>query len=311
MAFRKLYPEIKPYATGYLEVDDIHTIYWEQCGNPDGVPVIVLHGGPGQGASHDMRRFFDPDFYRIIIFDQRGCGRSQPLGEVKNNSPMDLVRDIEMIRDILKIGKWHVFGGSWGAILALLYASEHPTSCASIMVRSISLFTNKDIDWFLNGMRRVFPEVWDRFAVGHDNKDLLASYETALTDETTKMDAAMQWVNYEGACATLYPQFRTITTDDQKMAAWILARLECHFYRHHTFPDESFLLDRIEKIRHIPGVIIHGRYDMITPLESAYKLHKKWPEADYIIVPDGGHSALDPAIRDRLLMATDNARSIR
>ncbi|PCH99238.1 MAG: prolyl aminopeptidase [Alphaproteobacteria bacterium] len=312
MAFRKLYPEIKPYATGYLEVDDIHTIYWEQCGNPDGVPVVVLHGGPGQGASHDMRRFFDPDFYRIVIFDQRGCGRSQPLGEVENNTPSHLVSDIEILRQTLKIGKWHVFGGSWGAVLALLYASEHPEACASLIVRSVSLFTPKDIDWFINGMRRVFPEVWDRFQKKR-GEDLLKNYNVALAseDEEKRINAALQWVDYEGACATLYPQFRTITTKDQKNTAWVLARLEAHYYLHHVFTDESVILDKVENFRHVPGVIIHGRYDMITPLESAYKLHKKWPEADYIVVPDGGHSSLDPAIRDRLLMATDNARSIR
>lgn len=311
MTFRRLYPEIRPYASGYLDVDDIHTLYWEQSGNPDGVPVVLLHGGPGQGASLDQRRFFDPDFYRIVIFDQRGCGRSEPLGEVRNNAPSALVGDIEKLRDHLRIGKWHVFGGSWGAVLALLYAGEHPAACASLIIRSVSLFTKKDVDWFLYGMRRVFPEVWERFVAGHDKENLLASYNAALDNDETKTDAAMQWVGYEGACATLYPQFRTITTDAQKQAAWVLARLEAHYYMHHAFDDDAVILSKVDKFRHIPGVIIHGRYDMITPLESAYKLHKSWPEADYIIVPDGGHSALDPAIRDRLLMATDNARSIR
>lgn len=313
MAFRKLYPEIRPYASGFLEADAIHTLYWEQSGNPDGVPVILLHGGPGQGASHDHRRFFDPDFYRIVIFDQRGCGRSEPLGELKNNSPAHLVKDIETLRDHLKIGKWHVFGGSWGSVLAMLYATDYPQACASLILRSVSLFTRAEIDWFLNDMRKVFPEVWERFALNRDTKNLLACYDKILSsdNEEEKIEAALQWVHYESSCATLYPHFRTITTEREKTEAWVLARIESHYYKRHAFEKPAAILDKVDRFRHIPGVIIHGRYDMITPLQSAYQLHKAWPEADYIVVPDGGHSALDPAMRDRLMMATDNARSIR
>lgn len=313
MAFRKLYPELRPYATGFLEVDATHTLYWEQSGNPDGVPVIVLHGGPGQGASHDQRRFFDPDFYRIVIFDQRGCGRSEPLGETQDNSPSHLVNDIEQLRNHLRIGKWHVFGGSWGSVLALLYAAEYPHACASMILRSVSLFTRKEIDWFLYDMNKVFPEVWERFAKDRNKDDILGCYNTVLAsdDEEERIQAALQWVHYESSCATLYPHFRTITTDQEKLQAWVLARLEAHYYKHHAFENNETILKLVDRFRHVPGVIIHGRYDMITPLESAYKLHKAWPEADYIIVPDGGHSALDPAMRDRLMMATDNARSIR
>ena len=309
MAFRKLYPDIRPYSSGYLNPDDVHTIYWEQCGNPDGVPVIVLHGGPGQGASPTLRRFFDPEFYRIIIFDQRGCGRSQPLGETECNSPDDLVNDIELIRAHLNIAKWHVFGGSWGAVLALLYAHTHAKNIISLMIRSVSLFTTANVDWFLTGMKKTYPEVWERFAAGHDKDNLLQSYETAL--KNNDHDVGVQWVDYEGSCSTLYPQFRTITSDAERHAAWVLAKMECHYYKHHPFKDDTHILSMVDSFRHVPGVIVHGRYDMITPIESAYKLHKAWPESDFIIVPDGGHSALDPAIRDRILMMTDNARSIR
>ena len=309
MAFRKLYPETRPYSTGYLKVDDIHTLYWEQCGNPDGVPVIVLHGGPGQGASPTLRRFFDPDFYRIIIFDQRGCGRSEPLGEVDHNTPDHLVSDIEALRTHLSVAKWHVFGGSWGAVLALLYAGRHSNRCISLMVRSVSLFTKANVNWFLYGMRKIFPEVWDRYAQGHDRNNLLQSYSDKLAEDN--YDAGVQWVDYEGSCSTLYPQFRTITSDKERQAAFILAKLECHFYQNYAFEDDGAILGLIDQFRHVPGVILHGRYDMITPIECAHKLHHAWPESDMIIVPDGGHSALDPAIQDRVLMMTDNARSIR
>jgi proline iminopeptidase len=255
-----------------------------------------------------IRRFFDPEFYRIIIFDQRGCGRSEPLGETRNNSPTHLVSDIETLRNHLQISKWHVFGGSWGAVLALLYAFDNPNKCISLMLRSVSLFTRDNIDWFLYGMRKIYPEVWDRFAKGHDD-NLLESYDEKLS--AGDYDAGVQWVDYEGSCSTLYPQFRTITSDVDRKNAWVLARLESYFYKEFPFDSNDGILSNIEKIRHIPGVILHGRYDVITPIEGAHALHKAWPESDFIIVPDGGHSALDPAIRDRILMMTDNARSIR
>jgi proline iminopeptidase len=311
MAFRKLYLDIRPFSTGYLKVDDIHTLYWEQCGNPDGVPVIVLHGGPGQGANPMLRRFFDPDFYRIILFDQRGCGRSEPLAELENNTPDHLVSDIVALRNHLKISKWHVFGGSWGAVLALLYAAREPQICISLMIRSISMFTKADCDWFLYGMRKIFPEVWARFARDHNEADILSSYYEALQNDTRRLQAGEQWVDYEGSCSTLYPQFRTVTADSEKQAVWVMALIEAHYFKNHLFKNDKYITDLIDKFRTVPGVLIHGRYDMITPLENAYKLHKAWPESDLIIVPDGGHSALDPAIQDRILMATDNARSIR
>ena len=311
MAFRKLYPDVRPYASGYLKVDDVHTLYWEQCGNPDGVPIVVLHGGPGQGASPTLRRFFDPDFYRIVIFDQRGCGRSEPMAETKNNNPEHLVADIERLRKHLNIGKWHVFGGSWGAVLALLYAAENSKNCISLIIRSVSLFTKDNINWFLYGMQKIYPEVWDRFVKNHDKNDLLNSYCNALKDPSRQLQIGEQWADYEGSCSTLYPKFRTITADSERQAVWVMACLECHYYQNYSFDNDEAILSTINSFRHVPGVLIHGRYDMITPIESAYKLHKEWPESDLIIVPDGGHSALDPSIQDRILMATDNARSIR
>ncbi len=316
MAFRKLYPPIKPYSTGFLTVDDLHTIYWEQCGNPDGVPILLLHGGPGAGAGVDQRRFFDPHFYRIILFDQRGSGRSEPLGEVRDNTPAHLVRDIEALRTHLRIGKWHLFGGSWGATLALLYASAYPENCASLILRGIWLMTESESKWFFGGTRAVFPEVWDRFAnflPEAERHDVLAAYYNRLhgADEAAQLAAAMQWVAYESACATLYPHFQTMITDDQRKRAVALARIESHYYRHHVVPDAQSLMAGLDRFRHVPAVIINGRYDMITPLKTAHDVHKLWPEADYVVVPDGGHSELDPAIRDRLIAATDNARSIR
>jgi proline iminopeptidase len=316
MAFRKLYPALRPYSTGFLQVDDIHNLYWEQSGNPDGVPVLFLHGGPGAGTTPEYRRFFDPHFYRIIMFDQRGCGRSEPLGEVKNNSPEHLVADIEALRQHLRIAKWHIFGGSWGATLALLYAADHPDACASLILRSICLMTKPEIEWFVNGTRTVFPEVWERFAKfipEAERGDLLEAYYKRLhsDDENMRLSAAMQWVACESACATLYPHFQTMFTDDQRMRAIAMARIETHYFKHHLFADNQSLIHRIEDFRHVPAVIVHGRYDMITPLKTAHDLHTLWPEADYVIVPDGGHSAMDPAIRDRLIAATDNARSIR
>jgi proline iminopeptidase len=316
MALRKLYPSIRPYSSGYLAVDDIHTLYWEQSGNPDGVPIVLLHGGPGAGATPEHRRFFDPQFYRIVIFDQRGCGRSSPLGEVQNNTPDLLVSDIEKLRHHLRIGKWHVFGGSWGATLALLYAASHADNCASLILRGIFMLTQPETDWFINGPRTVFPEVWARFA-NHipetERADLFEAYYQRIhgNDIDVQMAAALQWVAYESACATLYPQYQTMITDDQRKQALAMARMETHYFKHHVFADDNSILSKINVFRHVPAVIVQGRYDMVTPLQFAYTLHKAWPEADYVIVPDGGHSALDPAIRDRLIAATDNARSIR
>lgn len=311
-----LFPPISPYSTGFLEVNDIHSLYWEQSGNPDGVPVLLLHGGPGAGATPTHRRFFDPDHYRIIIFDQRGAGRSTPLGCLEDNTLPELVGDIEALRERLNIERWHLFGGSWGSTLALAYSQQYPQRCIGMILRGIFLLEQTEVDWFLYGMKMIFPEAWEQFAAvipeeGHD--DLLRAFHERLTspDDKARMGAAIAWSLYEGACSSLLPNYETITTDEQKSHALALARLESHYFLKHVIPAEDSLLNGIDKIRHIPATIIHGRYDIICPIATAHRLHEIWPEADYIVVPDGGHSALDPAIRSRLIEATENARNLR
>lgn len=309
-----LFPAITPYSSGFLEVDDIHTLYWEQSGNPDGVPILFLHGGPGAGATPVHRRFFDPDHYRIIVFDQRGSGRSHPLGSLEDNTTAHLVSDIEALRAHLSIDRWHIFGGSWGSTLSLAYASAHPARCMSLILRGIFLCEQEEIDWFLYGMRNIFPEAWEQFAgfLPEDQQDdLLSGYYTILTgdDADRQMEAAIRWSLYEGACASLLPNFETITTDEQKSHALALARIEAHYFVHEVIRPEQSLLSRIDVIRNIPATIIHGRYDVICPIRTAHRLHQLWPEAEYVVVPDAGHSALDPALRSRLIEATEKMKS--
>jgi proline iminopeptidase len=310
-----LFPEIPPYSSGFLDVDENHKIYWEQSGNPDGVPIVLLHGGPGAGATPMHRRFFNPEHYRIIIFDQRGAGRSHPLGSIENNSLKHLINDMEELRNRLMIKRWHLFGGSWGSTLALAYAQEHPENCISLILRGIFLLEQQEIDWFLYGMQNIFPEAWEQFSSlipEEESHDLLNAYYKKLTDdnEETQMDAAINWNLYEGACSSLLPNFETITTDEQKQHALATARIEAHYFLSHVISEENSLLNYIDKIRSIPAVIVQGRYDIICPIKTARKLHQNWPEADYIVVQDGGHSAHDPAIRSRLIEATEMMRTI-
>ena len=310
-----LFPPISPYSTGFIEVNDIHSLYWEQSGNPDGIPILLLHGGPGAGATSTHRRFFDPDHYRIIIFDQRGAGRSTPLGCLEDNTLKELLSDMETLRKHLNIDRWHLFGGSWGSTLALAYAQLYPQNCISMILRGIFLMEQTEIDWFLYGMKMIFPEAWEQFAAvipEEQHDDLLRAFHEKLTcpDDKAQMDAAIAWSLYEGACSSLLPNYETITTEEQKRHALALARIESHYFINEVIPPENSLLLGIDKIRHIPATIIHGRYDSICPIYTAYALHMVWPEADYIVVPDGGHSALDPAIRSRLIEATENARTI-
>lgn len=315
-ALMDLFPEIAPYANGFLAVDTTHNIYWEQSGNPDGVPVVLLHGGPGAGASPTHRRFFDPDHYRIIIFDQRGAGRSQPLGSLKHNTARDLVGDIEMLRIHLGVERWHIFGGSWGSTLAMHYAIAHPKRCLSLLMRGIFLCEQDEINWFLYGMRKIFPEAWEQFAglLPDEEQDcLLEGYYKRLTDPDPKVQiqAAIRWALYEGACASLMPNYETITTPEQKQSALALARIEAHYFKNEVIAPEDSILNKIDILRPIPTTIIQGRYDAICPIETAYKLHCAWPEADYIVVPDGGHSAMDPPVRSRLIEATQGLKSLK
>ena len=298
---RDLFPPIEPYRTGTLRLDYRHTMYWEESGNPRGAPVVFLHGGPGAGATAVHRRFFDPDSWRIAIFDQRGAGRSIPLGETQDNSPAHLVADIE---------RWLVFGGSWGSTLALDYAETHPERCAGLVLRGIFLCRAEEIDWFLYGVRRIFPEAWRAFAgflPETERADILAGYHRRLIDPdpAVHMPAARAWSTYEGACSTLLPNPEALSAFGEERLALGLARIEAHFFRRHLFEGARDLIARIGQIRHLPGVIIQGRYDMVCPIGSADALARAWPEAEYRIVADAGHSAMEPGIREQLVLATE------
>jgi proline iminopeptidase len=307
---RDLFAPIEPYRTGTLPLGSRHTMYWEQSGNPRGVPALFLHGGPGAGATPVHRRFFDPEYWRIVIFDQRGAGRSTPLGETKDNSPAHLVADIERLRTALDIEKWLVFGGSWGSTLALHYAENYPMRCLGLVLRGIFLCRHEEIDWFLYGVRRVFPEAWRAFSgfLPEDERDdILAAYYRRLLDPDPRihMPAARAWSVYEGACSTLRPNSETVAAFGEDRLALGLARIEAHFFSRHLFDGECDLIARINRIRHLPGVIVQGRYDMVCPVRSADELARAWPEAKYVIVPDAGHSAMEPGIREQLVLATE------
>lgn len=311
-----LFPKITPYSSGFLDVDDTHKLYWEQSGNPDGIPVVLLHGGPGAGSTPMHRRFFNPEHYRIIIFDQRGAGRSHPLGSLKNNTLEHLINDMEALRKRLMVENWHLFGGSWGSTLALAYAQKHPDRCISMILRGIFLLEQDEIDWFLYGMQNIFPEAWEQFSnlIPEEERDnLLEAYYKRLTNdsEDIQTDAAINWSLYECACSSLLPNYETITTDEQKQHALATARIEAHYFHDGVITKDQSLLKNIDDIRSIPAIIVQGRYDIICPIRTARKLHHIWPEADYIVVPDGGHSAMDPAIRSRLVEATETMKTIR
>lgn len=310
-----LFPEIVPYSSGYLPVENPHEIYWEQSGNPDGTPVVVLHGGPGGGTSPVNRQFFDPDHYRIILFDQRGAGKSTPPVCLINNTTQHLVQDIEALREHLGIEKWHVFGGSWGSTLALSYAAKHADKIKSMVLRGIFLMEEQEIDWLLYGLKTIYPESWEQFVSiipKNEHDDLLNAYHKRLNsdDPEIRMEAAMSWSLYESACSSLIPNYEIITTDEQRAQALAIATIEVHYFYNQLIKTEDSLLNQVNAFRSIPTMIVQGRYDMICPIATAHKLHTNWPEADYIVVPDGGHSALDPPVRSRLIEATENMKSI-
>ena len=305
----ELYPAIEPYETGVLEPAPPHRLYWEVSGNPEGRPVVFLHGGPGAGASADHRRFFDPERYRIVIFDQRGAGRSTPLGALAGNTTADLVGDIELLRERLGIERWLVFGGSWGSTLALAYAQAHPERVTGLVLRGIFLGRPQEIDWFLHGMGRFFPDVWRPFA-GHlpeaERGDLLGNYYRRLTDPDPEvhLPAARAWSAYEGACSTLLPSPETVAAFSDDGMALGLARIEAHYFVNRLFLADGALIEGVERIRRIPAVIVQGRYDMVCPTTTADTLHQAWPEADYQVIPEAGHSAMEPGIRAALVAAT-------
>lgn len=306
----ELYPEIEPYDCGWLDLDGLHHMYWEECGNPRGLPVVFLHGGPGAGSAPAHRRFFDPARYRIVIYDQRGAGRSRPLGELRQNTTPLLVEDIEKLRRHLKIDRWVVFGGSWGSTLALAYAIEHADRCTGLILRGIFLCRKSEIDWFLYGLRHFFPEAWAAFAreiPQAERNDLLSAYYRRLTDPSpaVHMRAARAWSIYEGSCSTLLASPETVAYFASDVVALGLARIEAHYFIHDIFMPENALLANIGRVRHVPAVLVQGRYDAVCPIVTADDLHQAWPEAEYIVVPDAGHSAWEPGICAELVKATE------
>jgi len=310
---RDLFPPIEPHRTGTLRLDERHLMYWELSGNPRGIPALFLHGGPGAGATAVHRRFFDPEYWRIVIFDQRGSGRSTPLGETADNSPTHLVADIERLRTALGIEKWLVFGGSWGSTLALHYAEAYPMRCIGLVLRGIFLCRREEVEWFLYGVSKVFPEAWRAFAgflPEEERDDILAAYYRRLVDPDPRvhMPAARAWSVYEGACSTLLPNPETVAAFGEDRLALGLARIEAHYFSRHLFTGNDDLICHIERIRRLPGIIVQGRYDMVCPTRSADELARAWPEAKYVIVPDAGHSAMELGIREQLVLATEQMK---
>jgi len=307
----ELYPKIEPYTTGYLNLDGYHQMYWEESGNPEGVPVLVIHGGPGAGSSPSNRRFFDPSHYRIILYDQRGAGRSLPYGDLKDNTTPHLIEDIEKLRTHLGIEKWYVFGGSWGTTLGIAYAEAHSKPCLGLILRGIFLCRRSEIEWFLWGAQTLFPEEFRKLIAPlmpeerTDGWAILQAYYTRLTDPNleVRMAAAKVWSSYEGAMATLLPNADVLAAYDEMALG--LARIEAHYFLHDIFLPKNDLLNKIDRIRHIPAVIVHGRYDVVCPIISADDLVQKWPEADYRIIPDGGHSTSEPGIQRELVKAME------
>jgi len=310
-----LFPDISPFETGYLPLDNGHAMYWEQCGNPRGKPVLFLHGGPGAGAGTVHRRFFDPDFWRIIIFDQRGAGRSRPLAGLAANTTPHLVADIERLRDFLGIDRLLLFGGSWGSTLALAYAQAHPARVSGAVLRGIFLGRPAEVEWFLYGLQRVFPDAHAAFAnflPEAERHDLLEGYFKRLSDPDPAVHepAAHAWSLYEGSCSTLLPSFEAVAAYARDRSAVGLARIEAHYFRHGLFLPPGGLLAHMNRLHGIPAEIIQGRYDMICPAQSAFELAEHWPGAQLTIVPDAGHSALEPGVRLSLIAAVERCRSL-
>ncbi len=305
-----LYPPLEPHRSGMLPVAPLHTLYWEECGRPDGVPVLFLHGGPGAGLSPEHRRFFDPAHYRIVLFDQRGAGRSTPLGEYRENTTQLLIADIEALRQMLGIDRWLVFGGSWGSTLALAYGQAHPERCSGFVLRGIFLCTRAEIDWFLNGIKWFFPEAHERFVAAipeAERSDLLGAYGKRLfcADPLEYGAVARTWSRYEGSCLHLLPHPEVAEAFGSEAVGLGLGRLEAHYFRNDSFLGDDQLIREVGRIRHLPAIIIHGRYDMVCPPLSAHRLHRAWPEAVFRMIEDAGHSAFEPGIAGALVAATD------
>lgn len=305
-----LYPDIRPYQTHTLPVQHPHELYVEECGTPEGIPVIFIHGGPGAGCEEYHRCFFDPEVYRIILFDQRGSGKSTPHAELEHNTTQALVADMEAIREHLGISKWILFGGSWGSTLSLVYAETHPERVMGLILRGIFLCRAREIEWFYQtGADRIFPDLWQDYLKPipkAERDDMVSAYYQRLTgdDELARMAAAKAWSIWEGRTATLRQNKNVLNHFGSPHTALSLARIECHYFHNNSFLEEDQILRDAHKLKNIPGVIIQGRYDMVCPMESAWNLHQAWPDADLQIIPDAGHSATEPGIVDALIKAT-------
>ncbi len=316
LAETALFPAIEPYQTGTLQLDELHTMHWEQCGNPHGVPVLFLHGGPGGGVSPTHRRFFDPAYYRIVLFDQRGAGKSTPLGEYRNNTTQLLIDDIERLRQLLGIEQWLVFGGSWGSTLSLAYGEAHPERCTGFVLRGIFLCTAAEIDWFIDGMKGFYPEVHAEFAnaIPEDERgDLLHAYEKRLfsPDPEVYLPAARAWARYEGSCLYLLPHAEALAEFTSDAVALGIGRLEAHYMLNQGFFTDDQLIRNVERLRHLPAVIVQGRYDVICPPITAVRLQQAWPEAKLHLIADAGHAAMESGIAQALVAATEQFKQQR
>ncbi len=310
-----LFPVIDIHESGMLDLDGTHAMYWEECGNPDGVPILFLHGGPGAGTMAVHRRFYDPDYFRIILFDQRGAGRSTPHASLSDNTTGHLLSDLEALRVHCGVEQWHLFGGSWGSTLALAYAQSFPQRCLGMVLRGIFTCAPREVEWFLEGMGRIFPEAWHDFSQAipeAERDDLLAAYVCRLNDPdpAVHLPAARAWATYEARCSTLRPNPNAVAAMSDAQAMLALARIEAHYLAHGAFLAPGQLFEGIDRIRHLPGTIVQGRYDMVCPIETAERLARAWPEVEYTIVPDAGHSALEPGTRAALLRAVEGLREL-
>jgi proline iminopeptidase len=306
------YPPIRPYQSGHLRVSPVHEIYYEQSGNPNGKPVVFLHGGPGGGTDSKMRRFFDPKRYRIVLFDQRGCGKSRPPASLEDNTTWHLVADIEALREHLKIGKWQVFGGSWGSTLALAYSQKHPERCTELVLRGIFTLRRWELEWFYQdpgGAAALFPDLWEHYIEPlseEERKDCMRAYYRRLTsdDRKTLLAAARSWSIWEGALSYIKMNQNIVKRYGDPEFAAAFARIECHYFVNGGWLErENQLLDDVHKIRHIPATIVQGRFDVVCPMRTAWALHKAWPEADFRVVSDAGHSAFEAGTSRELVNA--------
>lgn len=311
------YPEISPFKKEFLKVSEIHTIYVEQCGNPNGKPILFVHGGPGGGVNEDHRRYFDPDHYRIILFDQRGSGQSTPAAELRENTTWDLVEDIEKIRKHLNIENWILFGGSWGSTLSLAYAETHPDKVKGLILRGIFLCRPSEIKWFYQeGASHIFPDIWESYynhIPENERNDFVTAYYKRLTssDEKIRLEAAKIWSKWEAATSRLIVDYNAIDEFEDPTFALQFARIECHYFTNNAFfKTNNWLIENVDKIRHIPCYIAQGRYDVVCPARSAWDLHKAWPESKLEIIPDAGHSAGEKGIKSALIQATIDFKKI-